>query len=152
MRLFTFQNKELRNMKKSLILAAISAALLIPNVAQPQGNNPKLTQTTAIRIAFDTQKLTVDSTAGGVGFTSSIINPSCTSCDPSLNRASAAACTLETAEIRISTVTADAPTTTTGMLIPAGSSIVIYGYADISTFKAIRTGGTSGVLNCTFYR
>lgn len=136
-------------MKKliSITLLVLLMASSFGHVSAQNLNSNNLTQW--IRMSYDSEKITVAAVA--IGFTSSLINPTCTDC-PGTGRASSAVCTLETAEIRVSTVLADAPTTVTGMLVPAGSSIAVYGYNDIAAFRAIRTTGTSGVLNCTYYR
>lgn len=141
------------------ILVVLSMAIAISifsgafiYILSAQANPPATTTTTAIRKSFDTEKLTIDSTSGGVGFTSSIINPTCTNCSPATSQANAAVCSLETGDIRVSTVTADVPTSSTGVYITAGQSFTLFGYNDISKFKGIRVTGTSGTLNCSFYR
>lgn len=136
---------------KKFILGLIicCSAVLVPNDSVKAQNLNSNNLTEWIRLSYDSEAITVAATA--IGFTASLINPTCTNC-PGTGRASAASCTLETAEIRVSTVLADAPTTVLGMKISAGSSITVYGYNDIAAFRGIRTTGTSGVLNCTYYR
>ena len=56
--------------------------------------------------------------------------------------------TLETAPIRF-WINGTDPTTTEGHLMQPGQSGTVKGAA-ITKFKAIRTGGTSGVLRCSF--
>lgn len=130
-------------MKKFILLFLLFS---IPLQAQTSLNS-----TTFIRKSYDSEKLTIDSTAGGIGFTSSKINPTCVSCSPGTSRASAASCTLETADIRIQT-SGVTITSSTGMYITSGQAFVIYGYNDIAAFKGIRITATSGVINCTYYR
>lgn len=141
--------------EKVFLVAIFLYALFLIYLGAPifaQANPPATTTTTAIRKSFDTEKLTIDSTSGGVGFTSSIINPTCASCSPATSQANAAVCSLETGDIRVSTVTADVPTISVGLYITAGQSFTLFGYNDISKFKGIRVTGTSGTLNCAFYR
>lgn len=138
---------------KKLIIIAILFSLSFGFSLELNAQNPgPLNNTQWIRTAYDSEAITIDSTAGGIGFTSSLINPTCTNCSPGTSRASAAQCTLETGDIRISLITADAPTSSVGTYITAGQSFVIYGYANISVFKGIRVTGTSGLLNCTYFR
>lgn len=134
---------------KRLIVACL---LLIPvATSSAQQQPPKTSLTNAIRNSFASEKITVDNTVGGVRFTLATINPACTACDPSLNRANAAVCTLETGAIRIQT-SGVTVTSTTGLYVAADSSFTIYGYPDILAFRAIRVTSTSGTLNCTYYR
>ena len=57
--------------------------------------------------------------------------------------------TLETAQIRIR-IDGTNPAAGEGHLIEVGDIIKLNSAADIATFKAIRTGGTSGVLKVTY--
>lgn len=133
-------------MKKIIIFL-----ILIGTIELSAQNPGPLNNTQWIRRGYQSEAITIDNTVGGIGFTSSLINPTCTDCSPSTSRASAAQCTLETGDIRIqvSTVTV---TSSVGMYLTAGQSFVIYGYNDIVAFRGIRVTGTSGVLNCTYYR
>lgn len=83
------------------------------------------------------QALTVDSTAGGVSLTV-----------PST--AIAARCRLETAQIRF-TLDGTAPETTTGTLLEIGEMLELDSRAELTGFKAIRTGGTSGTLQVEYF-
>ena len=56
---------------------------------------------------------------------------------------------LETAQIRFA-YDGDAPTSTAGHLMDPGDVITLEGAQSISRFRAIRTGGTSGVLTVTY--
>jgi len=58
--------------------------------------------------------------------------------------------TLETAQIRIRS-DGTAPTTTEGRLIEVGDQVILKSAAQIAAFKAIRTGGTSGVLKVEYF-
>jgi len=95
--------------------------------------------------AFET--ITIDSTAGGKGFTAANYKTAA-----GRGPCKEVFCVLETAQIRFqldgaSTVTA----TTNGALLEAGQTLTLQNYSDIANFRAIRTGGTSGVLQC-FYK
>lgn len=102
-------------------------------------------QSGADLVAMGHETVTVDNTGGGKGFTASVITP--TSGRP----AQRAFLTLETASIRF-TYDGTAPTTTVGHLMNAGDVLVIEGIANVSAFRAIRTGSTSGALVCTYER
>ena len=99
---------------------------------------------------FARETLTVDNTAGGVGFTVATIVPT-TTATTNVNPAGVAHLTLETAQIRY-TLDGTAPTTTVGHLMNAGDILLIEGIANVAAFKAIRTGGTNGSLQCSFGR
>ena len=58
--------------------------------------------------------------------------------------------TLETAQIRIRVDGTD-PTSSEGHLVEVGDVIVLTSASQISNFKAIRTGASSGVLKVTYY-
>jgi len=78
--------------------------------------------------------LTVDNTVGGV------------SLPAACSGSTGAFMVLETAQIRF-TLDGTAPTTSTGVLLEIGQNLTLTGSTQISNFKAIRTGVSSGVLN-----
>ena len=86
------------------------------------------------------QALTVDATAGGVGLTITA-------------GARDVVMRLETAEIRW-TVDPSGTTvsSTVGEPLEAAERLTKSGYTDMSNFKAIRTGGTSGTLHCHYFK
>lgn len=90
------------------------------------------------------ESLTFDSTAGGIGFTGSVITVGNV-------EASKATFVLEGAQCRF-TLDGTAPTTTVGTPIEVGDFIEITGTSDINNFMAIRTGSTSGTAEVTYYR
>lgn len=93
------------------------------------------------------EQLTVDSTSGGVGFTASKITPVGTN----VTQATKAVCRLETAEIRFSISLNDQTVTSSvGTLLEVNDTIVIMGHDNLVRFRAIRTTGSSGVLDCTY--
>jgi hypothetical protein len=89
-------------------------------------------------VASEYEALTIDSTAGGVALTAAKYG-TCTK----------AFITVETAQIRF-TVDGTAPTTTAGHILNAGDNLDIDSNEDIAAFRAIRTGSTSGVIQCTY--
>ena len=87
--------------------------------------------------------ITVDNTSGGVSFPSANLNP--------VNgQSTQAVCALETAEIRYQIDGTTAVTTTAGTLWYVGQSRTFQTAVVLKQFKAIRTGGTSGTLQCDF--
>jgi hypothetical protein len=58
--------------------------------------------------------------------------------------------TLETAQIRIRSDDT-APTSSEGRLVEVGDTIVLNSAAQVAAFKAIRTGGVSGVLKVEYF-
>lgn len=101
-----------------------------------------------IRKTFASEQITVANTA--IGFTAATINPTCTECAGNA-RATLASCYLGTAQIRILT-SGTTPTSTLGIVVDIGQKFEVYGYDDILAFRAIRTGSTSGVLDCQYSR
>jgi glucose uptake protein GlcU len=90
-------------------------------------------------LAFE--QITVANTA--IGFTASKITGA------AFGQATIAICTLRTAEISY-TFDGTTPTTTIGMLWQIGESKQFNGHDVLVLFRAIRTGGTSGQLDCSF--
>ena len=54
-------------------------------------------------------------------------------------------CRLETAQIRYWLDGID-PTSSEGILLQVGETLIIHGYTNIDRFRAVRTGSASGVL------
>ena len=94
------------------------------------------------------EKLTIDNTVGGVGFTSSKILGTASTFTP-VRACQEAFCTLETGPVRF-TLDGTAPTTTTGHLMNIGDTLTIRNAFDIQNFRAIRTTATSGELFVTY--
>lgn len=90
-------------------------------------------------IAFE--QVTVANTA--IGFTAGKINPA------GQNQATLAVCRLETAEIRY-TLDGTTPTSSVGTLMEIGDMLAVQGNDVLRKFSAIRTGGSSGQLDCTY--
>jgi hypothetical protein len=87
------------------------------------------------------EQVTVANTA--IGFTTAKITPG----GPMPTMAQ---CRLETAQVRWTIDGVTAPTTTVGTLLEVGDAIALNGHDVLVNFRAIRTGGSSGVLNCTY--
>ncbi len=85
------------------------------------------------------EQLTIDATAGGISLTPA-----------KYAGAKGALITVETADIRFR-ITGEAPTTTIGHLAEDGDEIEIGTFESIETFRAIRTGSTSAVINVTYF-
>ena len=84
------------------------------------------------------ESVTVDATVGGVALTSGTYGD-----------ATRAEMTLEVAQIRVRK-DGTGPTASEGHIVEEGDTILLESAADIANFKAIRTGGTSGVLKVTY--
>jgi hypothetical protein len=93
--------------------------------------------------ALDYENITVADTA--IGFTASKLSPA-SGAKPKIIY-----CTLETAQIRFRYDGTD-PTASEGHLMNVGGVLEIDDLTDMLNFKAIRTGGTSATLRCTFER
>jgi len=94
---------------------------------------------------YNYEAITVADSA--IGFTASILKDN----SAPLKDCQRVICTLETASVRYTT-DGTTPTTTIGHLLNAGDIVIVQGQPAISNFRAIRTGGTSGSLKCTFER
>ena len=90
-------------------------------------------------VAFE--QITVAGTA--IGFTATRITP------PGFNQATRADCRLETAQVRY-TYDGTTPTSAVGTLLEVGDTIRVDGHDLLVLFRAIRTGGTSGQLDCHY--
>ena len=140
----------------------IGLFLLIPSLAiAQQAPNAALTtdksQTTVVS-AFACEGtscagLTVDATAGGVALTASKYNPTVTDTPSMISRAQTAICTNSGAKIWVTSVATGVTLASgKGQPIADGGLFTIYGYANISNFKAIRDAAISSTLFCDYYR
>ncbi len=68
---------------------------------------------------------------------------------PGQAQAQSAGCRLETAQVRW-TIDGTTPTSTVGTLLEVGDWLPISGHDALVKFQAIRTGSTSGQLDCTY--
>lgn len=85
--------------------------------------------------------ITIDNTAGGIALTSSYINGA------GHVQANVGSCVVSVAQIRY-TIDGTAPTSTFGYLVDSGGQITLSGNDVLTAFRAIRTGGSSGVIDC----
>jgi len=90
-------------------------------------------------VAKDYEEVVVDNTAGGVSLTAS-----------KLNKVQAALVRQEGGPIRIR-MDGGAPTTTSGFLVNDGDVFELTP-GELTAFRAIRTGSTSGKLFVTYYK
>jgi CO dehydrogenase/acetyl-CoA synthase alpha subunit len=110
----------------------------IVNQAGVLVNAPSESVSLSGSIASEYEALTIDNTAGGIACTAAKY----TGCRRAFM-------TLETAQIRF-TIDGTAPTTTVGHILDIGDILKLDSAEDIAAFRAIRTGGTSGSLRCTY--
>lgn len=109
--------------------------------------------TTRFFIGCEYENLTVDNTAGGVGFTASEYQSS--AC---LSGAQSVTFTIEcsgggtSCPIRMMLDGTTAVTSSVGMRADYGQSVVIYGLTSLIRFRAIREGATSAILNVQYFR
>ena len=131
-------------LKRILVICAL-LVLALPLNAQ--------NSTTRFFVACEYENVTIDSTAGGIGFTAAEYNA--TECGGTNGAASVTftvACASGTdCPIRM-TLDSTAPTTSVGMRAIYGQSVTIYSITNIKTFRAIREGATSAVLNVQYFR
>lgn len=117
-------------MKKPLVLLLALLTLAAPVAAYQQQY-----------VAFE--QVTV--AAASIGLTAATINSG--SGHP---QAEKAVCRLEQAQIRYR-LDGTAPTTTVGTLLEIGDVLTLSGNDMLQRAQFIRTGGTSGILNCHYY-
>lgn len=90
---------------------------------------------------FAFEQITVDNTAGGKALTSGTYTTD----------VKVAFITAETAQMRY-TFDGTTVTSSAGHLLEVGQSITLSNYSQVVKFRAIRTGGTSGVISVTYLR
>ena len=93
------------------------------------------------------EQLTIDATAGGIPFTSAMILPNV---NGSPLQAQTAMCRTRTAEISYRIDGRGAVTASVGTLLEVGDILRVDGYDNLVRFRAIRTTGSSGQLDCTY--
>jgi hypothetical protein len=104
-----------------------------------------LTLTAALAAASYAKFEAITIANSSLGFTVANINNT----NGSHPAATVAICRLELAEIRW-TIDGSAPTTTAGILWEIGDAYTFTGNDTLNQFRAIRTGATSGQLDCTY--
>ncbi len=100
-------------------------------------------------IAKGSERITIDDTAGGIGFTS---GSDATIADTyNLKGVRQAVCRVENNEIRIQTMVGKTVLAgSVGIEKAAGDEFIITGHADMENFRAIRTGGSSGIIEVIY--
>lgn len=93
---------------------------------------------------FARETVTIDGTAGGIGLTAATYAIS-------QNGAQGAFITNESGQIRY-TLDGTAPTTSVGHLLEVGDALTLNSADQVARFKGIRTGGTSGSLQVSYFR
>lgn len=93
-------------------------------------------------VALGYEQITASATA--TGFTATTLQPGGGGTSP---QATVGMCKLTTAQVRYR-IDGPSPTSTTGILVDIGGVITLQTAQVLKNFKAIRTGGTSGVLDC----
>lgn len=121
------------NVRFALILSAL-LAVVVASVTSVAGVS-----------YIASEQITVAATA--IGFTTSKITPNG---GPGQAQAVTAICRLETAEIRYTNDGTTTPTSSVGTLLEIGDVLTVQGHDVLVNFKAIRTGGSSGQLDCTY--
>jgi len=116
-----------------------------------QSNNEPNNSIGLVRRAFAYEQITLDGTAGGIGFTAATYAPTVTDQPSAYSRAEMALVNCNGAQARYR-IDGGTVTSSNGMLINDGDWLVIYGYNNIAAFKGIRTGGTSTACDVTFSR
>ena len=132
--------KRLMRLVGALVVGLVCLAQ--PTGAQDRGMSDKQ----AVRVYFDSEKITVSSSA--VGFTASKIAPTSSRPDQYANEAS---CSVEADDMRWLAVASQTPTASTGVLQKKDLVFNIYGYVNIKNFRAIRVT-TDVTLNCIYSR
>lgn len=102
------------------------------------------------RTIIGSQTLTVDNTAGGVGFTASNTYKAMGSTGTTRQYANLAYCTVESQPVRVS-VSGAPEAATGGHAFAAGTDFYLNSADEIAAFRAIRTGGSNGTIHATFY-
>lgn len=128
--------------------------LLTPSLTRAQQPLNTRNAQDAILVPYAEEAITIDATAGGKGFTSATINPTCTGCPINTLRAQRADCVTEAtsgAQFRVTTA-GTTVTSSVGQLLTSGMNFTVYGYTAIAAFRAIRTASTSVPMYCVYSR
>lgn len=119
--------------RRRLVWSAALALVLSASVVMLEGS------------FFAFEQITVDATAGGKTFTAANLTLQG-------NKVSRIWCRLEAAQIRVLKVGPGvaAVTASVGTLMEVGDQFTLTDQEEMLNFRAIRTGVTSGVLNCEY--
>lgn len=129
-------------MKKKLITGLLTVLALAGEAAAQSNTNREYT-------TFATESITVAGTA--IGFTAATIAPVGAAYRARLATFVVECSASSPCPIRVLT-TGSNPTSTVGLKLNEGDSIAVYGYDDISNFKAIRTGANSAIIQPLYSR
>jgi hypothetical protein len=103
--------------------------------------------------AYDYEDITVNNTAGGVGFSASKIVPTGSDADRKMGHARLILAQLENADARYSLRTATVPVATgPGFLLPQGSQLTFTNFQAMKDFRIIRETGVNGILRVFYFR
>lgn len=95
---------------------------------------------------------TIDATAGGITLTSANYNPVVTDQPAGFSQSQVAVCFNTGAKIWVTSNSAITLSSGKGLPILDGGSFTIYGFTNISNFKAIRDAAVSSTLYCDYLR
>jgi len=122
------------------LLLAVMAVVAVSLMAPVQAQDP-----TAMPVAYSFEAVTMDATAGGIGFTASTLTvqgQQMRFCEG----------VVETAVVRYRVDGLGAPTALVGRLTTVGEKVRVDGFTNLTRFRGFRTTGTSGVIQFTCYR
>lgn len=130
-------------LKRTVLILSILTFCAVPVLAQVRDDPVvAIEKNTGGGLPFAFEQITVDNTAGGKPLTAATYTTD----------AKVAFITAETAQMRYRFDGVAAVTTSAGHLLEVGQSIVLSNYSQIVKFRAIRTGGTSGVISVTYLK
>ena len=128
----------------ALILALVASLIAAPVVEAQQS-------TASIYTAYNNENLTVDDTAGGVGFSTTIINQP-NGLGKTVGMVSFRVVCASSSPCAINVLyDGSAPSTTVGVNLNEGDIVNLYGTLNIKMFKAIRSGANSAVLRVIYH-
>jgi len=136
-------------MKNRLVISSILAGLLLLLPLSAIAQRPLL------YVAFATEQITVAGTA--IGFTAATIQPVGGSFRANLATCSAECATTAACPFRYNSVPLVTPTASVGLIININTlteqtNFAVYGWDNITSFKAIRSTANSVTLSCIYYR
>lgn len=142
---------------RRLILLTILILTTIPLSAQRHNTLDTSNSQGAYLVAFACEGTncagkTIDATAGGITLTSANYNPVVTDQPAGFSQAQTAVCYNTGAKIWVTSNSTITLSSGKGLAILDGGSFTIYGFASISTFKAIRDAAVSSTLYCDYLR
>lgn len=135
-------------MRKIIYLSILSVFLLsTPTHTQSALNT--LNSQVAILTDFDSESITIAGTS--IGFTAGTINPVVTDKPAFASQAQRASCQ-NTGTANINVITDSKAATTSMPVITPSGTFTVYGYTNITNFRAIRSTGVSSTIYCIYSR